>query len=249
MSLESAQRLSDHLFDAAIEEGMSQSDRFSIVGSCGADTPTVSTCLSRRSASDLEDRGLPQRANSGSAHSTTSAASCRIEIDQGGCNSSGCLQPSLGLHGRDPVTCCVGESDEILESGFITRDNAAYNTLASLGLEVLQQQHHHVAQFEASTSGMSAQFLLKPPGLHMPCSAEPTEAAPETRTGRLPTESIGSVLHSEGLCKPCAWYWKPQSCENGRHCLHCHLCGADEPRRRRKQKKEFRRAVLRAAPA
>ncbi|CAK9072414.1 unnamed protein product [Durusdinium trenchii] len=39
-----------------------------------------------------------------------------------------------------------------------------------------------------------------------------------------PSWSIGSALHEHGLCKPCAWFWRPGSCTNGAECQHCHLC-------------------------
>lgn len=29
-------------------------------------------------------------------------------------------------------------------------------------------------------------------------------------------ESLGSKAHGTGECKPCAWYWKPQGCRNGK---------------------------------
>ncbi|CAJ1453617.1 unnamed protein product [Effrenium voratum] len=47
--------------------------------------------------------------------------------------------------------------------------------------------------------------------------------------------SRGSVLHGSGLCKPCAWVWKPQGCLNGQACLRCHLCPAGEIKRRKKE--------------
>lgn len=46
--------------------------------------------------------------------------------------------------------------------------------------------------------------------------------------------SVGSTYHGTGECKPCAWYWKPQGCRNGRDCLHCHLCPCDEIKVRKK---------------
>jgi len=53
---------------------------------------------------------------------------------------------------------------------------------------------------------------------------------------RLPTSSVGSALHSTGTCKPCAWFWKPESCQWGVECGHCHLCPEGELRRRKKDK-------------
>ncbi|CAE7673417.1 unnamed protein product [Symbiodinium sp. CCMP2592] len=33
----------------------------------------------------------------------------------------------------------------------------------------------------------------------------------------------GSRGHSAGVCRPCAWYWKPKGCWHGKDCPHCHL--------------------------
>jgi len=54
--------------------------------------------------------------------------------------------------------------------------------------------------------------------------------------------SLGSLLHSTGECRPCAWFWKKQGCANGRTCLHCHLCPKSELRARRKAREKDRRA-------
>ncbi|CAJ1374561.1 unnamed protein product [Effrenium voratum] len=48
--------------------------------------------------------------------------------------------------------------------------------------------------------------------------------------------SEGSKLHGSGLCRPCAWFWKPKGCENGKDCRHCHLCPQEEIKNRRKVK-------------
>ncbi|CAK0861867.1 unnamed protein product [Prorocentrum cordatum] len=40
--------------------------------------------------------------------------------------------------------------------------------------------------------------------------------------------SVGSSLHAAGMCKPCAWYWKPGGCQNAQECRHCHLCPPGE---------------------
>mmetsp|Transcript_72495 Transcript_72495/g.160138 ORF Transcript_72495/g.160138 Transcript_72495/m.160138 type:complete len:218 (+) Transcript_72495:110-763(+) len=51
-----------------------------------------------------------------------------------------------------------------------------------------------------------------------------------------PAESLGSKDHGTGECKPCAWYWKPQGCRNGKDCAHCHMCEKDELKNRKKRK-------------
>lgn len=48
--------------------------------------------------------------------------------------------------------------------------------------------------------------------------------------------SVGSLLHNTGSCKPCAWFCKPQSCNYGAECKHCHLCPPGEVKRRKAAK-------------
>lgn len=54
---------------------------------------------------------------------------------------------------------------------------------------------------------------------------------------RQPEHSKGGQLHGTGQCKPCAWFWRPQGCDNGADCGHCHLCTAAELKVRKKAKK------------
>jgi len=49
--------------------------------------------------------------------------------------------------------------------------------------------------------------------------------------------SLGSELHHTGDCKPCAFFWKPIGCQSGKACQFCHLCDADERKRRNKEKR------------
>jgi len=55
--------------------------------------------------------------------------------------------------------------------------------------------------------------------------------------------SVGSTLHGTGMCRPCAWFWKQQGCENGQECRHCHLCSEGEIKARRKMKVAVIRTV------
>jgi len=48
--------------------------------------------------------------------------------------------------------------------------------------------------------------------------------------------SAGSALHALGKCRPCAWFWKPQGCQNGQACAHCHLCPQGELKARKRMK-------------
>jgi len=49
--------------------------------------------------------------------------------------------------------------------------------------------------------------------------------------------SKGSILHYQGTCKPCAFFWKVVGCQYGSECEFCHLCDADERKRRNKEKR------------
>jgi len=48
--------------------------------------------------------------------------------------------------------------------------------------------------------------------------------------------SKGSSTHGSGKCRPCAWFWKPQGCQNDQDCGYCHLCPEGELKNRKKSK-------------
>mmetsp|Transcript_23201 Transcript_23201/g.51268 ORF Transcript_23201/g.51268 Transcript_23201/m.51268 type:complete len:210 (+) Transcript_23201:100-729(+) len=54
------------------------------------------------------------------------------------------------------------------------------------------------------------------------------------------------LLHEHGLCRPCAHFWKPQSCSLGANCEFCHLCTAEELRERQLQRKKAGKKKRRA---
>mmetsp|Transcript_44002 Transcript_44002/g.102687 ORF Transcript_44002/g.102687 Transcript_44002/m.102687 type:complete len:260 (-) Transcript_44002:121-900(-) len=215
------------------EEARLQSE-VSIAGSwgCRAQTPpgpTASSCPRR--APGPEAAHLLGPCVPGHGHGKSAGKPCAWFW------SSGCLQ-------CDCMNCQLSAPDGIWQSPAAREALETTFSWRSLRPRSHCGQHHSMTHPDLLHSEKLGQSIFKPPG------TGGTELNPTAETlglGRVPMESIGSVLHSQGLCKPCAWYWKPQSCENGRHCLHCHLCGADEPRRRRKQKKEIKRAVLRDA--
>eukprot|EP00930_Biecheleria_cincta_P061687 TRINITY_DN4724_c0_g1_i1.p1 TRINITY_DN4724_c0_g1~~TRINITY_DN4724_c0_g1_i1.p1 ORF type:complete len:278 (+),score=75.99 TRINITY_DN4724_c0_g1_i1:128-961(+) len=72
-------------------------------------------------------------------------------------------------------------------------------------------------------------------GAAMQAAASPAMIVPLEQ--RQPEHSEGAQLHGTGQCKPCAWYWRPQGCNNGPECGHCHLCTAAELKVRKKAKK------------
>lgn len=57
--------------------------------------------------------------------------------------------------------------------------------------------------------------------------------------------SVGTALHAQGDCKPCAWFWRPGGCTRGETCHHCHLC----PPGALQKKKRLNRQMLRAKRA
>lgn len=61
--------------------------------------------------------------------------------------------------------------------------------------------------------------------------------------------TVGSKNHGSNGCKPCAFIWKEQGCQNGVTCPFCHLCDAGEKKRRAKDKKEKVRSMRTGAGA
>lgn len=57
------------------------------------------------------------------------------------------------------------------------------------------------------------------------------------------SHSKGSALHFQGTCKPCAFFWKLVGCQYGSECEFCHLCDADERKRRNKEKRMAMHAI------
>jgi len=51
-----------------------------------------------------------------------------------------------------------------------------------------------------------------------------------------PLWSDGSALHASGICKPCAWSWKPRGCAQGARCVFCHLCDENAHKLYRKER-------------
>lgn len=58
----------------------------------------------------------------------------------------------------------------------------------------------------------------------------------EVQTSPLP--SVGSVGHSAGQCKPCAFF-HTRGCSSGAECQFCHICGPEERQIRKKGKRAF----------
>lgn len=79
-----------------------------------------------------------------------------------------------------------------------------------------------------------------PPAMTKACTESWSEAPRPLALADLvgpQSHSKGSVLHFQGTCKPCAFFWKVVGCKYGSECEFCHLCDADERKRRNKEKR------------
>jgi len=78
-------------------------------------------------------------------------------------------------------------------------------------------------------SSLQTSSLHAPPGLELPNAGDTNN---------------GALLHEMGACQPCAWFWKPSGCQNGKDCMRCHLCPEGELRARKKVKRTMMRLGL-----
>mmetsp|Transcript_115273 Transcript_115273/g.325744 ORF Transcript_115273/g.325744 Transcript_115273/m.325744 type:complete len:298 (-) Transcript_115273:67-960(-) len=126
--------------------------------------------------------------------------------------------------GVDPVMCGVhyGQPSPL---GF---PGVAY--LAAAPQDAAISPVAHYGDGDADHEGHSLPVLRLADAL----GYEPVLGSPE-----LPT--AGSAGHHMGNCKPCAFVEK--GCMSGVDCKFCHLCPADEKKRRKKEKLQFRRQM------
>jgi len=61
----------------------------------------------------------------------------------------------------------------------------------------------------------------------------------------LRAQSMGSLGHSLRKCKPCAFLYSAEGCNNGALCEFCHLCDVGELKRRRQERKQRQRHHVR----
>lgn len=59
----------------------------------------------------------------------------------------------------------------------------------------------------------------------------------------IPAATVGSSKHSLGQCKPCAFAWKPEGCNDGSQCKFCHFCPPGEKQRRKKVLRQLQRGA------
>lgn len=84
------------------------------------------------------------------------------------------------------------------------------------------------------------ELLLSPPGCFLlpvaPMGPVPNVWPASPSPPRVGTPSEGSALHGSGVCRPCAWYWKPSGCQKESRCRFCHMCPEGEVKDRKKKK-------------
>lgn len=85
-------------------------------------------------------------------------------------------------------------------------------------------------------AGLVASTVAPTPIHFDPLFPKPTCAQPPQIPALPELLSMGSAMHGSGMCRPCAWFWKPMGCRNGQECRHCHACPADELKVRKKAK-------------
>jgi hypothetical protein len=144
-------------------------------------------------------------------------ASGRMPVDN-------CSDPSN--HGGEALTSQVFVSQALCTQPvplhpFTLIDSLQRNT-CSLG-----SHEPHVSSLEQPLSTSDASELTDPAPLK-------TFQHVDLHSGQLP--SLGSALHSSGLCKPCA-FLHTKGCENQTTCSFCHLCEPGEKKRRQKHKR------------
>jgi len=88
-------------------------------------------------------------------------------------------------------------------------------------------------------SGAWSPWLGLKPGLHP--LMESFEVPESSSVEGVVSSSQGSAVHGTGRCRPCAWFWKPGSCQNQDNCSYCHLCPEGELKARKKAKVQLMR--------
>eukprot|EP00747_Dinoflagellata_sp_TGD_P088915 gnl/TRDRNA2_/TRDRNA2_164156_c2_seq2.p1 gnl/TRDRNA2_/TRDRNA2_164156_c2~~gnl/TRDRNA2_/TRDRNA2_164156_c2_seq2.p1 ORF type:complete len:454 (-),score=101.00 gnl/TRDRNA2_/TRDRNA2_164156_c2_seq2:215-1576(-) len=141
---------------------------------------------------------------------------------------------SQGLSSWDPSVASMTSPVASMEPGwldeqddfFVEEDDTSREALPRPppGLEIVDCTAAPVVASKLPNEAQSDEGaqILGPPGLELP--------------------SKGAERHGTGKCRPCAWFWKPQGCSNGKECEHCHVCPEGEIYKRKKEKKMILRS-------
>lgn len=112
----------------------------------------------------------------------------------------------------------------------------------------LEKEASLLAESETLTTGLAQhdeEILRRDSELSLGCmSVNTVDSDCSTIAGgsaSVPQESAGSVGHSQGLCRPCVWFWRPTSCSKGSSCEYCHMCDEGAVARAVASKKAMRK--------
>jgi len=162
--------------------------------------------------------------------------------------TGGTIQPPLGLH--EPLKLCAAWQGWGLacETDCSTTDVSASEppspTISSgtgqPGRAASTDAAAAVAPGDYVPGRTLQQSIAKGQQTAIPLCLE--EVLEQTTTSNDCCPSVGSVGHWMGLCKPCDFLHRI-GCTKGASCEFCHLCGPDEGKRRKAQK----RAMIKVA--
>lgn len=115
-----------------------------------------------------------------------------------------------------------------------------------------RNQHFKETFHASSSSGTPAQALeaqVFQSNSSAGSSVKDSHPAPQQAQGKPPSVgslSVGSVLHNEGLCRPCHYFLLKGGCTNGEQCEFCHLPHKKwRPRPCKEQRQGYKRLLAR----
>lgn len=86
----------------------------------------------------------------------------------------------------------------------------------------------------------------RPPGLLLEQESLNVDSVVDIDEGIVCSEN-GSSSHWLLQCKPCAYAWKEEGCQNGDRCKFCHLCPPGEKQRRKRYQRQLARPTRHSA--
>jgi len=168
---------------------------------------------------------------------------------------------SQNLAEWDAMNALSTDRDPLLELFMMRKDSARNNTSAcdasastaasSVNGDVVRELLIPKGMFDDTAHDSESDFS---PSRTQPCIFDDEACSPcapdnycdqvdKDMSGSLPINltyglglwSIGSAKHATGDCKPCGFLWK-KGCHKAQNCQFCHLCPADEVKKRKQAK-------------
>jgi hypothetical protein len=93
----------------------------------------------------------------------------------------------------------------------------------------------HPAPMEVAPIFLAPSLVPPPPAMQADSCVSHDIALTSSAGSPEQLPSAGSAGHYAGQCKPCVHFWK-KGCRNGSECPFCHLCDANEVKRRQAKK-------------